>query len=289
MRTYKRERTVPESNYKAIFRNGTTLRFPINPSKPVLRLAQPEIEDVSITAKCLANCPYCYTSALKENPDHDDVVDKINTFYGEELEEEHRPFQIALGGEGEPTMHPDFLEVLESFSQLNIMPNYTTNGMHLTDELIEKTDELCGGVAVSCHPHIEKVWRKAIERLSDTRLYLHIIVGQPGTAGWFWEEWEKSSNSSVKQFVALPYQAAGRGKQIETYLEWDLFFEMFRERKPDNVAIGALFDPFIKARPEAVRGLNLSLYEPEIFSGYRIMDDTFRQLRVSSYDLSPRT
>ena len=78
--------------------------------------------------------------------------------------EEHRPYQVAIGGAGEPTLHPDFCEVLKTSRELDIMPNYTTNGMHLSDKILYATKEYCGGVAVSTHKHLK--WGKAVEKLS---------------------------------------------------------------------------------------------------------------------------
>lgn len=280
---YRRNKKHEESNYSAVFNQGETIRFKIEQSKPILPLRFPELEDVSISSRCLANCPYCYTDAKKTGDDHINVVDKIYDYYGG-LSENDRPFQVAIGGEGEPTLHPHFIEVLRAFSELNIMPNYTTNGMHLSQEIVNASVEYCGGVAVSTHPHLEKVWREAIPILRQVKtLCLHIIVGQRKSNAAFWRLVEQYPD--VNTFVCLPYQTVGRAQyEIWRDQEFEKFFGTLRKRNPPNVAIGALFYPIIKKNPELIKGVDLAIYEPDIFSGYRIMNSTYRMLRKSSYE-----
>jgi len=282
-----RKRRFEEENYQAIFNDGITLRFAIDPSKPILPLRYPEIEDVAINSKCFANCNYCYVSALKSGINFDNIVEKIQDHYGNLILNE-RPFQIALGGAGEPTLHPDFPEVLKTMHELQIMPNYTTNAMHLSKKVVDATKLYSGGVAISCHPHLEKIWRKGIDTLTNAgiKTCLHIILGEPGSNDNFWKIYSTTKN--IHYYVVLPYMAVGRAKQIDVEKEWDLFFEEALIRKPNDISFGALFyDYFLKNR-EIMNKINLSIYEPEVLSGYRIMDNSYKLLRKSSYDLSPK-
>ena len=61
-------------------------------------------------------------------------------------------FQVALGG-GNPNQHPDFPEILRiSREEFGIVPNYTTNGRGLTDDVVKATERFCGAVAISAYP-----------------------------------------------------------------------------------------------------------------------------------------
>lgn len=51
-----RIRQYIESNYKSVFFNGKTIRMKIDNSSPILSIPTPEIEDVAINNRCLANC-----------------------------------------------------------------------------------------------------------------------------------------------------------------------------------------------------------------------------------------
>ena len=282
-----RQRRFVEENYHAIFNNGKTLRFAIDPSKPILPLRYPEILDISINNRCLAACDFCYVSALKTGINYENVVEKhIDLFGNMSLNE--KPLQLAYGGEGEPTMHPDFPEVLKTTHDLQIMPNYTTNAMHLSDKIIDATSKYCGGVAISCHPHLKKIWEKGVKKLNEAGINtcLHIILGGPGSNDEFWRIYDSIKN--IHYYVVLPYMVAGRAKKIDAEREWNLFFKEALVRKPDDVSFGALFYDYFLRNREIMTKLNVSIYEPEVLSGYRIFDDSYKLLRKSSYDLSPK-
>ena len=234
------------------------------------------------------NCHFCYTSAIKNGVNYSNLVQKISDWFGV-LDENQRPFQVAIGGGGEPTLHPEFPAAVKRFSELGIMPNYTTNAMHLTDEVMEATTTYCGGVAISCHPHLDKVWKKGIETLTNAkvRTNVHIIVGEPGSADRFWEIYNEF-NGLVEYFVILPYQAAGRAQEVDTKDEWTKLFDTLLEVRPPNIAFGALFYPFILEHSEKYKGFDISLYEPEVMSGYLMMEDGDMVIRRSSYDLLPK-
>lgn len=281
-------RSYPESNYRALFFNGKTIRQKFDDTKSFLSIPHPEIEDIAINSKCLANCSYCYTSATKSGSNFDNIVDKANLVWGG-LSMNDRPNQIAIGGAGESTMHPDWVEFVKTVKNLQIVPNYTTNGMHLSNDILKATEDYCGGVAVSYHPHIKKIFDDAIIKLSGikTKLNTHVIVGDNKSFEDLKMLYDKY-NSVIDYFVVLPYQAVGRGKEIETHATWKQTFEWIAglsEPEQSKFAFGALFYEYII---NTQIPLKMAIYEPEIFSGYRMMDDSYMTLRKSSYDLTPK-
>lgn len=279
-----RSRIVPESNYYGFYNRGKTMRCQIDPSKPILPLNPPEIEDVAINNLCHAKCSFCYVSAEKSGQNFPNIVDKIHDHYGN-LPKEHRPFQVAMGGAGEPTLHPDLIPAMEAFHSLGITPNYTTNGMHLSAELLEATRRLGSSVGVSCHPHLDKIWRATILRLEEYEIKtaLHIIVGDPGSAARYYRIMKEFPN--VMYYLALPYIPIGRAKPIPVEKEWD---ELFAGELPRNAALGAHFYPYLMARPNLVAHHQVSIHEPEVVSGYRMLDDSYRVIRKSSFDPTPK-
>ena len=280
-------RTDKKANYKAVFFNGKTIRQRLNHSMPITAPAFAEIEDVAINDKCFANCSYCYTSATNKGTNFDNVVEKAKNIWGS-VPENDRPFQIAIGGAGESTIHPDWVEFVKTVNELGITPNYTTNGMHLSKEILDATEKYCGGVAVSYHPHIKKYFDEAIYKLSDrTRLNVHLIIGSQQSLIDTQSIYE-TYKDRLEYFVMLPYQAAGRGKTIETEETWKQMFvwiDSLPEARQKQFAFGALFYEWILKNELP---LKLDIYEPEIYSGYRIFDDTYKTLRKSSYNLEPK-
>jgi hypothetical protein len=274
------------ANYRAVFLpNGKTLRFKLDQSKPFSTPSHPEIEDVAINNRCLAKCSYCYTSAVSSGQNFTNIIEKADKVWGS-LPIEERPFQIAIGGAGESTLHPGWSAFVKRVSELGIVPNYTTNGMHLTQKVLASTEKHCGGVALSWHPHIKRVFHESVEKLTSikTRLNFHIIVGTEHSLQDLQALYERY-NDKVEYFVILPYQAAGRGKKIETTGIWRETFKWIASVKSDKFAFGALFYNFIQQEKIP---LDMSIYEPEMFSGYRMLDDNFDVLYRSSYDLTPK-
>lgn len=278
-----------EANYKAVFFNGKTVRQRLDSTKSITAPKYPEIEDVAINSLCYANCSYCYTSATKHGKNFENIVEKAEDIWGS-ISQNNRPFQIAIGGAGESTLHPKWIDFIKTVNSLGIVPNYTTNGMHLTEDILITTEKYCGGVALSYHPHIKKeIFNNAIRNISgfDIRLNLHLIIGDTKSlfdAKVIYETYK----DNIEYFVMLPYQASGRGIKIDTEETWKelfLWISTLSEKRQQQFAFGALFYEFLLNNPFFV---NIDIYQPEIYSGYRMMDDTYKVLRKSSYNLEPK-
>jgi hypothetical protein len=137
----------------------------------------PETVDLKITGKCPVNCPYCYMDSLpkSKHAPKDLAAQVIKGF-------DTPPYQMAIGG-GEPTLHPDFPEILRSVRELGTVPNYTTAGLKLTPEVVEATNEVCGGVAMTYHAFKGLDW--FVKHYCDLRVKLpkiqlnvHLIFDQ---------------------------------------------------------------------------------------------------------------
>ena len=85
--------------------------------------------------------------------------------------------QFALGGRGDPDQHENFKEILEISRKFDIVPNFTTSGFGLTDEMINLCKEFCGAVAVSWYR--SEYTLSAINRLIDAgvRTNIHYVLG----------------------------------------------------------------------------------------------------------------
>lgn len=275
----------PESNYKAIFSNGKTYRFAIREGEPITKLPYPEFYDVDIFGVgglCNGKCPYCYLSAIPNGGYVEDAAERIEDYFGN-MSENERPFQVALPGSGEGYLHPDFIEILESFHGLGIMPNYTTNGMWSYEDddyihyLMEKTKELCGGVAVTCHSHLLKYWTGALFFLReyDIKTNIHFMISDKKSVDeflkifYYWNDYFDSA-------VLLPYGVQGHAKK-EKEIAWDYLIDNF----PDTtkISFGANFYPHI-ANDKSGK-LNLSLYKEKDFSGF--LDLSTMKLYESSW------
>ncbi len=235
-----------------------------------------------------SNCHYCYTNALKSGVNFDNIVNKAKEIWGN-LELNDRPFQIAIGGAGEPTLHPDFIHFIKKVRELDIIPNYTTNGMHLNKEILKATEQYCGGVALSWHPHISKIFEKAANQLREinTKLNFHIIVGSDDSL-FHLERLYETYKEDVEYFVILPYQAIGRANKIEVEKNWKKCFQWISEKpelRQNQFAFGALFYDFLKQNNIP---LEMSIYNPDIYSGYVLLNDNYKKIYKSSYELTEK-
>lgn len=274
-------RIEEKSNYRSVWVNGKTLRFQIDHSKPITELEYPEFYDIKVTGTCSGACPYCYMNSEFTDYHYDDIVGKTRRFFSKMTLNE-RPYQLAAGG-GEPTTHPDFIEFLKvTKEELDICPNYTTNGMwsyndpSYVNELLDATDKYCGGVAVSCHPHLEKYWRKAAELLHDRKVKLnfHIIISDKESIDKFIEifnEWK----DKIDYFVLLPYGVQGRAKPKD--IDWEYLVSVFPQENK-KIAFGANFYPYLLRNDLNVK---VSLYRPEIFSKFITLEDNGKMYKSS--------
>jgi organic radical activating enzyme len=268
-------RVLPQNNYKAVYLDGKTLRFQIDDKKPITELEYPEFYDVKLTSKCNGQCPYCYQDS-KITEDCIPILDKFKKIFSS-LSENNRPFQIAFGG-GEPTLHYEFIEILKACYDLGITPNYTTNGTHLTKEILEATKKYCGGVAISCHQHLD--WERGVQQLrnEDIKINLHIIISDKESIDRFLRIY-KQHQDKIAYFVLLPYETFGRAPKKEIDFE---YLDSKMTGKEENIAWGANFYKFLKDNSK----YKVSLYEPESMSKYLDLTLTEPKLYLSSFNLT---
>lgn len=265
-----RKRFFPESNYKGIYKNWQTLRLQYNPKKPITELEFPEFYDVKITNKCFWNCSYCYQDSKVDENHYDDIVWKAQRFFWK-MNENQKPFQVAIGW-WNPNEHPEFVPLLKYLYDIEICPNYTTNWMWVTQEIIDATKTYCWGVALSCHKHLDKIWKESTRQFAKAwiRTNLHVIISDIKSIERFVEIYDEFKDI-VEYFVLLPLTKEGRAKQLDVPLiNFKYLMKVIKEKTNQNqVAFGAMFYPFLKENNE----LKLSLYEPEIMSKYLDMKD----------------
>ncbi len=109
------------------------------------KLSAPELVDVKITDACPYRCAFCYQGSLPEGQ-HASLA-SIGLIADRLAQEQ--VFEVALGG-GEPTLHPDFPEILEIFLARGITPNFTTRNLAWTrGPFARRILRACGAFAFS--------------------------------------------------------------------------------------------------------------------------------------------
>lgn len=268
-------RRFEEYNYQSLHINGKTIRIALDSNKPIKELAYPEFYDVKMEKSCHGGCSYCYVDSKSTDPHITNILEKFTKFFIN-MNSNQKPFQIAFGG-GEPTEHPQFIDLMKLSHSMDIMPNYTTNGMWIRkskDEqtkILNVTKDYCGGVALSTHPHLKKYWESAVNKYIKEDIFtnFHIIIGNKQSIDNFIKLYKKYTGK-IKYFVLLPLVETGRAKNVKVDFE---YLHKTLPDKLDDIAFGANFYPFLckyknAKNSKGKRKYNVSLYVPEIMSGY---------------------
>lgn len=88
----------------------------------------------SVTNQCTAGCKACYTNSLPEDPNQLSSSEFKNAI---DILSEMNVFHLAMGG-GEALEREDFFDLVDYVREKGIIPNLTTNGLHITEEIAKK-------------------------------------------------------------------------------------------------------------------------------------------------------
>lgn len=293
-----------QENYKALWYNLKTIRLGKGKCGE-LPIDEKEFYDVAINTKCNACCDFCYVSAGHGGENYTNICETwerwMSTF--EDSEENgvittSKPFQIAIGSTGEPTMHPEFCEFLETVSNTGVVPNYTTNGIILSawddvenpgyglaNRILNYTSAYVGGVAVSFgNKHIRNKARKAIDGLiarGNTNINIHHLISTKESVDEFVEEYLRYGDS-IAYHVLLPLMPAGRSTQGIEDGVWEYLEEVIEKNQMHRIAFGAHF--IEKLRTSKVKTW---LYDEHSLSANCLLKPDGIVLTKSSFDLTP--
>lgn len=155
---------------------------------PIMSPYGPEIADIEISTICNGigkdsqtqkPCPWCYKSntSCGKNMDLETFKKVFRKLVNADGNVNKCLTQIAFGI-GDINGNPDLWNIMEycrnnEYNQ--VVPNITTNGMHVDDEIAQKLAHVCGAVAVSRY-HVEDVCYDAVDKLCKASLNRKILV-----------------------------------------------------------------------------------------------------------------
>lgn len=176
--------------------SGAKLRisFEKNP-EPYLYSDFPELCDVSITTKCPYGCKNCYMNCGTTGLDADaDIVGALRYALTSNT------FEIALGG-GEPTLHPQFLDILQGFSEGSITPNFTTRNYSvlIDSDYMDIINAQVGVMALSIASHTD---------LDELEILINKIHHRKVTLG-FQVILDATPRSVIERAIAIAEDAVG--------------------------------------------------------------------------------
>jgi radical SAM protein with 4Fe4S-binding SPASM domain len=177
----------------------------------------PELIDVGVMGHCIhgksglcfKSGVQCYQNGLKTyepNMTLEQFKTIVNQCKG-------KTYQLALGGRGDVNKHEQFRDIVAYCRENNIVPNYTTSGLELTDEEVQITKEFCGAVAVSWYRQ-EHTYR-AIQMFLDAQIKtnIHYVLGNNSID----EAIDKLNNNNfpkgINAVIFLLHKPVGLGKE----------------------------------------------------------------------------
>ena len=292
-----KRRFYPKHNYNALWCNLKTVRLGTGRAEE-LPANESEFYDVGINTKCNAECPFCYVSASGKGINYPNICETwkkwIDTFWEKQEDRvllTNKPFQIAIGSTGEPTIHPEFCNFLKTVYDSGVVPNYTTNGITLakktewSEKIMEATRKYVGGVAVSFgNKEIRDYARTAIHNLircGNTHVNIHHIISDKESVDAFVAEWVRYG-SDILYHVLLPLMPSGRSQEGVSEGTFEYLEEVIEKNNIKNVAFGAHFIKNLKNSK-----IKTWLYDEQSFSKNVILTPNKVQITPSSFDLSP--
>lgn len=197
-------------------KTGAYIRIGRNGKDPFMS-SFPELLDVGIMGHCkhgkLGLCLHagveCYQNGLKSTAPNMAVKD----FAEIAGQCRGRSYQFALGGCGDPDQHENFAEILEICRENKIVPNYTTSGLGVTDEIAALTREYCGAVAVSWYR--SEYTLRALERFmrAGVKTNIHFVLSKRSIAEAFSLVSQSGFPEGVNAVVFLLHKPVGLGRR----------------------------------------------------------------------------
>lgn len=245
----------------------------------------PETLDIQITNKCHFGCEVCYQNSTSsdEHADKDLIEGVLKSF-------KMPPYQVAFGG-GEPTTHPDFPEILRLTREFGSVPNYTTAGYLVRDDIIAATNEFCGGVALTYHVFKGAQWFRNTYLTWHEALAKHIqrnvhVIADNTILKALTALQEMLPETGPLNLVLLAYYPLGRGTLKQLMPK-----SVYQERLPKilaelreqgcQIAFSEGLLPYFFSRPE----LGIEMRYAERAEGfYSAYVDRFGRMSSSSFD-----
>ena len=144
--------------------------------------------------------------------------------------------QLALGGRGDPDQHEFFEDLLKISRENNLVPNFTTSGYGMTEEIAHLCLEYCGAVAVSWYRSEYTI--SAITKLLDAgvKTNIHYVVGQNTIDEAINRMENNDFPEGINAVIFLLHKPAGLGS-------------MKNVLKVDDERVGKLFSEIDKRHP----------------------------------------
>lgn len=186
----------------------------------------PTMIDIGIMGSCQNNCEFCY-----QGPDNEPHM-SLDNFKSIILQTKHHINQVALGGRGDPNLHPQFAEIIEFARKHDVVPNYTTSGKNITTDQIE-ISKMCGAVAVSYYASgftFSALNRLMLAGIKTNIHYMFTQFSQPFAMTLLrGSEWPSVDTDRLNAVIFLLFKPQGSGRDLTVLIPTPDQLKMFAE------------------------------------------------------------
>ena len=122
-----------------------------------------------------------------------------------------KSYQFALGGRGDPDQHEHFAEILRLCREAHIVPNFTTSGLGMNEEISGLCAQYCGAVAVSWYR--ADYTHRAISMLQEAgvKTNIHYVLSRDSLDEATERLRDHSFPEGVNAIVFLLHKPVGQG------------------------------------------------------------------------------
>lgn len=178
------------------------------------------------TGRCLKAGVECYQDGLnveRPNMTIDDFAWIVKQCRG-------KCNQFALGGRGDPDQHENIEEILRISRENDIVPNFTTSGFGMTNEIAQICRLYCGAVAVSWYRN--DYTYSAIKMLlkAGVRTNIHYVIGKNSIDEVIYRLKNDDFPIGINAVIFLLHKPVGLGREDNVLkIEDNRFGEFFEQ------------------------------------------------------------
>jgi MoaA/NifB/PqqE/SkfB family radical SAM enzyme len=280
----KFDRRFKNDDYELLFNTSTGLELlqGVNGKEDPFSLCLPSLLDIGIMGSCKNKCLFCY-----QGHDYQPNM-KLSDFMSIIDDVHHHTNQVALGGRGDPNKHPHFADMLEYCRKHNVVPNYTTSGIDLTDDEIEAST-MCGAVAVSDYEKdftydalqrfMDAGIKTNIHQIFDAETFFKCISLLAGNDYWK----GRVDIDQLNAVIFLLFKPQGSGKGMKSLQPSEIQLETIADTilKPEcDFKVGmdsCLANHVLRyVTPSALQAMSIDTCEAARMSGYITPDMKFK-------------
>jgi hypothetical protein len=226
-------RKDPVYDYWTLFcpNDGTKIRMSFDGKPNVTKAYAPELVDIKINDYCPFACKFCYQDSTKDKG-HSDT----NYWYLARVFRELKVFEVALGG-GEPTLHPNFLGILQDFRKEGIVPNFTTKNLKWLRDPQEFVPILenagCFAFSADTAPQIKELGTLLdYNKISRGRANIQIVMGTMGQ--WGFKQIVRECYQQHFKLTLLGFKDIGRGAGF-TPEKYDWWLDTIKKQQKTGI------------------------------------------------------